>query len=317
MTLVQADAGVAREKFLTAPFALKHWLSDHPLFTLPRLIALAKSMPRDRIEYNSGKLKPGMRAEDVPTIDMPAEDVIRQIETANAWMVIKFVNEDADYNALLRQFVDEAQALAGKKAGDYGDLQGFIFVSSADSVTPFHLDAEENILVQIRGDKFAHVFDNTDCSLISEEAMEISPSKHRNQHYDAKFEQRAEVFAMKEGDAVHMPYMWPHWIRTGGRYSISMAMTWKTPDVERLNKIRLMNGTLRRFGMPQRPPGASPALDAAKVFAHDAMRAVIDPLRKSEAIRRLLRAMIYGRNANYYLKDAKKGEVSAGPATLP
>jgi Cupin-like domain len=308
MKLVDADAAVAREKFLKAPFALKHALSDHPLFALPRLVALAKSMPRDRIEYNSGKLRPGMRPEDVPTIDMPAEDVIRQIETANAWMVIKFVNEDADYNALLKSFVDEAQALAGKKAGDYGDLQGFIFVSSAKSVTPFHLDAEENILVQIRGDKFAHVFDNRDCSLISEEAMEISPSKHRNQHYEPAFEARAEVFTMKEGDAIHMPYMWPHWIRTGERYSISMAMTWKTPDVERLNKIRLMNGTFRRFGLPQKPPGVSPFRDAAKVFLHDAMRAVIDPLRKSETIRRALRGLIYGRNANYYLKDAKKGE---------
>ena len=46
--------------------------------------------------------------------------------------------------------------------------------------------------------------------------------------------------------------------------------------------------------------------DAAKVMAHDAMRAVIDPLRKSEAVRRMLRAMIYGKKANYYLEGAKK-----------
>jgi hypothetical protein len=111
---------------------------------------------------------------------------------------------------------------------------------------------------------------------------------------------------MKEGDAVHLPYMWPHWIGTGKRYSISMAMTWKTPEVERLNKIRLMNGTLRRFGLPQRPPGQLPALDAMKVFAHDAMRAVIDPLRKSETMRRVLRGLIYGKRANYYLNAGKK-----------
>jgi hypothetical protein len=97
-----------------------------------------------------------------------------------------------------------------------------------------------------------------------------------------------------------MPYMIPHWVSTGETYSISMAMTWKTPEVKRLNKIRLMNGTLRRFGLPQKPPGTSPALDAAKVFAHDAMRAVIDPLRKSESMRRMLRGLIYGRKANYY-----------------
>ena len=63
-----------------------------------------------------------------------------------------------------RAFVDAAQAAAGKKAGDYSDLQGFIFVSSANSTTPFHVDAEENILIQIRGDKFVHIFDNRDRS---------------------------------------------------------------------------------------------------------------------------------------------------------
>src|SRR5262245_25299974 len=50
---------VAREKFLKAPFALKHGLADHPLFTLERLVQLAQAMPRDRIEYNCGKLLPG------------------------------------------------------------------------------------------------------------------------------------------------------------------------------------------------------------------------------------------------------------------
>jgi hypothetical protein len=36
------------------------------------------------------------------------------------------------------------------------------------------------------------------------------------------------------------------------------------------------------------------------VFAHDAARAVIEPLRRSEAMRRALRGLIYGRDANYY-----------------
>ncbi len=306
MSIVSVDPVVAREKFLKRAFELKHGLSGHPLFTLPRLVELAKSLPRDRIEFNSGKVAVGVAPEDVPKIDMPAEDVIRTIETANAWMVIKFVNEDMAYHELLKAFVEEANAAAGKKPGEYSDLQGFIFVSSANSTTPFHMDAEENILIQIKGDKFVRTFENDDRKLISEEAMEISPSKHRNQKYEEWYEQRATLHSLKPGDAVHMPYMIPHWVSTGKSYSISMAMTWKTPEVLRLNKIRLMNGTLRRFGLPQKPPGVSPAHDAAKVFAHDAMRAVIDPLRKSEAMRRMLRGLIYGKKANYYLEGQAK-----------
>ncbi len=175
MTLVSADPAIARAHFLKAPFTLKHGLAGHPLFSLPRLVELAKSMPRDRIEYNSGKVAIGVKPEDVPKIDRPAEDVIAAIETANAWMVIKMVEHDPEYRALLEGFVSEANLVAGRKADDYSDLQGFIFVSSANATTPFHVDAEENILIQIRGDKFVRTFDNADRSLIQESlAKEIS-----------------------------------------------------------------------------------------------------------------------------------------------
>jgi Cupin-like domain len=306
MTIVTVDAKIARTKFLKEAFTLKHGLADHPLFKLPRLVALAKSMPRDRIEYNSGKVAVGVRPENVPKIDMAAEDVIRTIETANAWMVIKFVQDDPEYRALLAQFVEEANAAAGKSPSDYSDLEGFIFVSSAKATTPFHMDAEENILIQIKGDKFVRTFENADRRLVSEEAMEIAPSKHRNQPYEEWFEERATLHSLKPGDAVHMPYMIPHWVSTGDSYSISMAMTWKTPEVNRLNKVRWMNAALRQIGLPQHPPGISPAKDRVKIFAHDAIRAVLDPLRKSEKIRTFLRGLIYGKNANYYLDKKVK-----------
>ncbi len=306
MALVNVNPEEARAKFLKQPFILKHTLSDHPLFKLERIVELAKTIPRDRIEYNSGKVAVGVRPEDVPSIDLPPEAVVKSIETANAWMVIKNVEEVPEYRAILEAFVAEANSAAGRKPGDFSDLQGFLFVSSANSTTPFHVDAEENILIQIKGDKLFTTFDNGDRSLVSEEALEISPSKHRNQSYDERFSARATLHKMKPGDALHVPYYTPHWVGTGDSYSISMAMTWKTPEVLRLNKIRLMNGTLRRFGLPQKPPGRAPMLDAAKIAAHDVARAVIDPLRKTEGARRLLRGLIYGKKANYYYDTKPK-----------
>ena len=282
MSIVIVDKQIAAENFLKRPFRLQHTLADHPLFTLPRLVELAKSMPRDSIEYNSGKVAVGAKPEDVPKLDMPIETVIKSIEKANAWMVIKFVENDPEYKAILDSFVREANEAAGRTPTEYSDLQGFIFVSSAKATTPFHNDNEENILIQIKGDKFVRTFDNDDRALISEESMEISPSVHRNKEYEEWFEQRATMHTLKPGDAVHMPYTIPHWVSTGNTYSISMAMTWKTPEVVRLNKIRLMNGTLRRYGLPQRAPGASPSSDALKVFIHDAMRAVLDLLQNND-----------------------------------
>jgi hypothetical protein len=310
MSIITLDAEIAKAKFLKDAFTLKHHLVGHPLFTLPRLVELAKSMPRDRIEYNSGKVAVGVKPEDVPRIDKSPEDVIKSIETANAWMVIKRVEHDPEYRAILDAFVHEANIAAGRSGDDYSDIEGFIFVSSAGATTPFHLDAEENILIQLHGDKFVRTFANADRALISEEAMEISPSKHRNQPYEDWFESRATLHALKPGDALHMPYMMPHWVSTGDSYSISMAMTWKTREVKRLNKIRLMNGTLRHFGLPQKPPGHAPLQDAAKVAVHDLVFAFVEPLRRSDLVRKSLRGLIYGRKANYYLDTASEKSAS-------
>jgi len=128
MTIVTIDPAIAREKFLTAPFALKHGLTDHPLFKLERLVELAKSRPQDRIEYNCGKLQPGHSADQIPGINMPPADVIRRIKETDAWMVIKNVEDDPEYLAILRQFVNAAQAAAGKSAKDYTELRLYFYI---------------------------------------------------------------------------------------------------------------------------------------------------------------------------------------------
>ena len=151
MSLLALENDLVKTKFLQAPFQLRHNLADHPLFKLPRLIKLAQSMPRDRIEYSSGKVAVDQRPEDIPKIDLPADEVIRTIEECDAWMVIKGVEVDPEYGELLKAFLAEVALEAGENIEPLSDMQAFMFISSAGSTTPFHIDAEENILVQIRG----------------------------------------------------------------------------------------------------------------------------------------------------------------------
>ncbi|WP_137387829.1 cupin-like domain-containing protein [Rhodoligotrophos defluvii] len=293
-------ADQAQNQLLKRPFKLHHQLVDHPLFQLDRLVRLAQKFDRDRIEYNAGSVGIDQRPDETPRINMAPEAVIRSIEQCNAWLVIKNVELDPEYKALLEGAVADIRAAAGLAAEDMTDVRGFLFVSSANSITPFHIDGEDNILVHIHGRKFVHIFDNEDRTLVGEAAMEMSPDKHRNQTYRPEFEARAEVFELAPGEAVHIPYLWPHWVSTGNSYAISLAVTWKSKRVVRANKIRFMNGALRRIGLPQRPPGERPLLDAAKVAAFDVAHAVIEPLRQSERTRRLLRQALFGRRANYF-----------------
>jgi hypothetical protein len=300
MGVIELDAQTAKDKLHKQPFMFRHDLADHPLFQLPRLAQLATELPRDCVEFNGSDIEPGQALETIPKLDMDADQLIKDIENQHAWVVLKHVHLIPEYRDVLKNYVESAFCAAGLKDQPYSDLQGFIFIASAKSTTPFHADAEENLLAHFRGKKFFHVWGNEDGDILNEEEQELSPAKNRIQHYDPEYEKKGEVYTLNPGDGLHVPYMNPHWVRTGDEYAISMQMSWKTTEVLRLNKIRLMNGTLRGLGLPQKPPGVSPTMDSAKIFAHDCARAIIDPLRKTESVRRVLRRVIYGKEANYY-----------------
>ncbi len=309
MSAIEIETG-AGPKFPDEPFALRHGLTGHKLLTLDALAALATRLDRDRVEFNSGRLKPDQRPEEVPTLALAPAEVVRQIETAEAWMVLKNVETLPDYRALIASVLDEAARALGRPAAAAAgmqDFQGFIFVASAKAVTPFHLDYEENFFVHLAGDKFMHVFDNRDRSLVPEPELEVHPGKHRNLRYREDFERRARVFAMKPGDGLFLPYTWPHWVQTGDHYAVSMAITWKSRRDVRLNSLYFVNALMRKIGLPQPAPGRHGWYDGAKVAAYSVARLAIEPLRRSEAMRRRLRQMLFGRKANYFYRERPEG----------
>jgi hypothetical protein len=300
------DKAALTEAFPNLPFGLRHNFTGNPLLTLPKLAELVRELPRDRIEYNSGKAAISQDPATTPTVDLDPESVVRQIETAGAWMVLKHVEAHPAYGKLIQDALMEVARMRGfstLKAAGFEDIRGFIFVSSADSTTPFHIDSDENFFFQIHGDKYFHVYDNRDRSIASEDALENVVAKHRNIPYEARFDTKCTTYFLKPGDGVFVPYQWPHWIRTSDSYSISLSLTWKSPEVRRRNDIFTVNAMLRSIGFPQNPPGVNPALDSAKVALLRTAAGAVAPLRRSEGMRRFLRRIALGRNANYYYRD--------------
>jgi hypothetical protein len=307
---MNAHASVSAPRHFEAPFRFRHDLCGHPLLGLPALAELAAGLPGDRVEYNSGRLQPNQDPDATPGVDLPPEEVVRRIETCGAWMVLRNVEQMPAYRALLEDTLDRlARQLGhtGRRATGMGDVEGFIFVASAGSVTPFHADYEENLFLHLAGPKTFHLFDNRDRSFVSDADLETFPGKHRNLGYDDAFYARGEHHLMRPGDGLYVPYAWPHWVETGDGHAVSIAVTWKTRAVRRHNALLFMNAVLRRLGWPQTAPGRRPLWDAAKVAAYWPLRLAIAPLMKAEALRRLLRGALFGRKANYFYRRRKAG----------
>jgi hypothetical protein len=305
---IDAGSGASFDTdFPLKPFAIRHRLAGHPLFELPRIIELVRTLPRDQLEFNSGKVEIGQDPDKMPLFEMEPEEIVRRIETASAWMVLKRVETDPDYRKVLEDALLAVAMHNGhtslKEAGLY-DVRGFLFVSSPHSTTPFHIDGEDNVFVQIHGEKFFTIYDNTDRSIASDEVIEHSITRHRNLAYDSSYDARSKRHHLLPGDGVFVPYLWPHWVATGSSHSVSLAITWKTRAVMRNNDLLVCNSMLRRLGLPQPSPGRYPVFDFLKAGMVGVARAAVEPLRKVESIRGVLRKLALGRNADYYLKNA-------------
>lgn len=291
--------------FPLKPFAIRHMLAGHPLLTLPRIAKLASDLPRDLIEYNSGAANISQDPDKVASVDLNPVEIVNRIETAGAWMVLKRIEKSPEYRALLEDTllsVARARGFNSLAEAGFSQIEGFLFVSSPNSTTPFHMDAEDNFFVHIHGEKTFAIFDNRDGSIADNAQVEYSTTKHRNLPYNDNFKPRGVEYHLVDGDGCYVPYQWPHWVKTAGSYSISMAITWKTAEVRRLNDLHVFNSMLRGLGLPQSAPGQNPGWDAVKLAVFRTGRGIVEPLRKSETMRRVLRRIALGKNANYYLK---------------
>lgn len=305
--IVAENQSLTRD-FPLRPFGIRHMLSGHPLLTLPRIAQLAAELPRDRIEYNSGDAAISQDPDKVKTVALDPVEVVRQIQTAGAWMVLKRIDTSPEYRRLLEDTLLSVAKARGHKSledADFQQIEGYLFVSSPNSTTPFHLDSEDNFFVQIHGEKFFYIYDNEDRTIADDDAIEHSLTRHRNLKYDESFEARGVEFHMFGGDGCYVPYKWPHWVRTANEYSISMAITWRSKAVHRDINLQFCNSMLRKLGFPQKAPGYNPAWDSVKLALYRTGVAAVQPLRSSLTVRRVLRRIVLGRNANYYLKNAK------------
>ena len=264
--------GSAALNFDRKPFFIRHHLVDHPLFALERLLELSRGLPGERAEFHAGNVPVYTSPERTPSTGLSLEETIRRIGSCGAWVVLKNVEHDPEYRALLERCLEEVgEAHHGALRGA-SDRMGFIFISSARAVTPCHLDPEHNFLLQIRGSKSIHVGDR---SLLAEKEMERHfTGGHRNVDLQEDLGSRAATFRLSPGDGVHVPFTSPHWVVNGDGVSVSFSITFQTPGSRRMAIVHKVNARLRRTGVRPTPPGRSPLRDAFKVLGFEAMRRV-------------------------------------------
>ena len=253
------------------PGLLRHGLCGHELLTLEALVGLSQRIRPVDSEYNRGDLPIGLDPADIPANGLDATETIRSIEHCGSWMVLKFIEQDPAYRALLHDALEPLRVLAASVTGKMLNMQGFIFISSPGAVTPFHFDPEHNILLQTRGSKTMTVFPAGDEALAPGERHEdFHQGGHRNLAWHDDFAGRGEAFELLPGNAIYVPVKAPHWVKNGPEPSISLSITWRSEWSYNEAYAHGFNRLLRRAGLKPAAPRPFPHRNMAKSIAYRA-----------------------------------------------
>ena len=254
------------------PHILTHDLTSHPLLEIEALAALAEKLPITSVEYNRGDLPIGVDGKP-GSHGMTIAETIRRVAEAESWAVLKNIEQVPAYEDLLLGLLEEIRPEIEAATGAMLTPQGFIFVSSPNSVTPYHFDPEHNILLQIRGQKVMTQFPAGDTRFVPDKAHETYHSGGpRELKWDDSFLSAGTEFPLSPGEALFVPVMAPHFVKNGPAPSVSLSITWRSEWSYRESDARIFNAMLRARGLHPKAPGRWPHENYAKAYAFRVLR---------------------------------------------
>ncbi|WP_114238542.1 cupin-like domain-containing protein [Dyella sp. C9] len=260
--------------------SVRHGLTDHPLLQPDQLVALGKRFQGSShlFTFNNtagadanfddvARLYPNRRS---------VTDTLQGINEAKAWMLLRHVQADPTYRALIDLALDPIKPhIEAKDPGMYYRA-GWIFVASPHTVTPFHIDRNHGILLQIHGTKKVYVWDADDIEVCSEQARDCFHTRHELDQvkWREEFRERARVFTVSPGTGVYIPITSPHMVETGDEPSITISLTYSTDATRRNAMEHVMNELLRRKGVQPPLIGRNALFDRLSYLAATAMIAL-------------------------------------------
>lgn len=205
------------------------------------------------------------------------DEVFRRIKEPGSWVALYNVETHPAYREFLAEVISCVRPLVDPKQPGTHNVGGFIFISAPPSVTPFHIDRENNFWLQIKGRKVLNVWDHTDRQAVAAEAVEhfIVHAGLEGVRLKDGLQLRSHEFDVGPGDGVYFPSTSPHtthtdpaWARPGDGVSISISVVFYTNVTRRTANVHAWNLFLRRLGMQPTEPGQSIWLDRMRSNLH-------------------------------------------------
>jgi hypothetical protein len=265
--LQDASSGKLFQKsFDRTAFLFSHTLHQSPYFSYPAILDLAKrlSVRTNRFYVEEGETTPG-RGWTVRISNQSLLENLEGIAGSHTLVMLKRVHEEPEYKQILGACLDELSDISKiNMRRSYRDPLMTILVTSPFRVTPYHIDSEANLLMQMHGSKSVYIFDGNDRQVLTTPELEkfwsgdITAAK-----YKAPLQNRAWEFALEPGIGVSNPVTFPHWVKNGAEVSISLSINFKRVSNNAADVYRV-NQQLRWLGLRPEDPGKMHLIDNTK-----------------------------------------------------
>lgn len=250
---------------------VKHRLMQHPMLRPARLVELGQRLEaRGQIRTHSRGAAAGTPFNDAPSLHPNARSAaatLGDIANAGAWLSLLNVQTDETYRRLVDEVLDELKPGIDRVDPGMCYRGGWIFVTSPNAVTPFHMDREHNFIMQVAGRKRLYVWEPDDIVAVSEHARDQFHDTHSRELviWRDELKARARVFELEPGMGAYMPSTSPHLVENGDNPSITVSFTYYTDSTRRNSLLHRAHNRLRQRGVSLAPVNARPMVDALLV----------------------------------------------------
>lgn len=247
---------------------LTHRLQAHPLLQLDQLVELGRRLEtRGSVRTHSSTAKPGTPFNSAPELfpnTRSAGETLASIRDAKAWMSLLNIQIDPVYRELVEDVLDSVRPQVETRDPGMCHRAGWIFVTSPNTVTPYHFDKEHNFIMQVQGRKRLYVWDHRDTVAASEQARDLFHHSHERYllQWSEAFRERAHVFDLEPGQGAYMPSTSPHLVENGEEPSVTASFTYYTDATRRDALLHKSHALMRKFGLTPAAVGRRPAVDA-------------------------------------------------------
>lgn len=283
MTSLQLPANALAD-FDQRLFRFDHSLLQRSELSFDSIREVVLSLPKDQVFFSRADMKIDAnfdRAHVEYATGLTLESTLADMATTNSYVMVRQPDSHPrlrpvldDLMVELRDFVHEAHGRVGSAGDVFHDPMLYLFISSPNSVTPFHVDRYSTLLFQLQGQKDVMIWDRHDRETVTDEELEfLFGLPHiKNPAYKGKDTRQPEAVHLVRGQGVHIPFTSPHWVKNGPEVSVSVSFIFQTPPSVKQGNAHRFNYHVRKLAsklpvslpLPLGHVGSSALVDGAK-----------------------------------------------------